>query len=187
MTPLARIFGVVGTEPPDALCAWDERVSEWLKQYQRGTGASELVEIVLAGAVFVFDCVQERVVLAYAVSTLQLMARDGSRIQGLPDVNVGVRKALGPDAKLYDRGHFLGHASGGELDINLFPHERALNRGWSDHGKAFRKLERDAAARTGTFFFHRPEYADDTWIPTVLEFGVLLGGTTWAQGTFLNR
>jgi hypothetical protein len=187
MTPVERIFDAIDAVPPESIRDWDGRVGTWLELYKRGASAAELVEIVLGSAVFIFDCVQERVALAYAVSTPQLMVRDSSRIRGFPDVNVGVQRILGSKAKLYDRGHFLGHASGGELDINLFPHERALNRGWSEDGKRFRWLERTAAAVSGTFFFHRPEYVDDSWIPAALEFGVLRGGASWACGTFVNR
>ena len=56
-----------------------------------------------------------------------------------PDVDVGVNAVLGAEAFAADKGHLLSHASGGELDINLFPHRRELNRGWSEEGKLFRE------------------------------------------------
>jgi hypothetical protein len=94
---------------------------------------------------------------------------------------------LGPDAKPSDRGHFLGHASGGDLDINLFPHARALNRGWPSEGKEFRRLERLAAEQEGAFFFHRPLYRDASWIPSALEYGVLAVAVHSVRGAFANR
>lgn len=136
---------------------------------------------------FVFDHTLERVVVAYAVSIEQLTARDASRMRGFPNVNASVRAALGEKAFAVDKGHFLGHASGGVLDINLFPHRRDLNRGWSVEGKRFRTMERFIAEHPGTFFFHRPSYDDDTWIPFALEYGVLLDGTTWWIERFQNK
>ncbi len=94
---------------------------------------------------------------------------------------------IGPDADEFDRGHFLGHASGGELDINLFPQDRRLNRGWSEEGKLFRKMESHAASHPGTFFFHGAVYADDSWVPDRLEYGVLLDDREWWIETFHNR
>jgi len=48
------------------------------------------------------------------------------------------------------KGNFLGHASGGELDINLFPNGRT-EPGWSDEGKQFRQMERYVADHPGHF------------------------------------
>jgi hypothetical protein len=76
-------------------------------------------------------------------------------MRGFPDVSLSVRSALGERAFLADRGHFLGHASGGQLDVNLFPRSRTLNRGWSEQGKIYRRMERFVAANLGTFFYHR--------------------------------
>jgi len=187
LNPITEIFRAAAAAPPEALREWDTRVSARIEDYACRQSASEIVEIVLGSAVFLFDCVSNRVVLAYGVSTPQLMARDAARIRGFPDVNVQVRRVAGADATPYDRGHFLGHASGGKLDINLFPHERSLNRGWSEEGKRFRQLERLAAENCGTFFFHRPEYVDETWIPASLEYGVLVNGFCWELGLFVNR
>jgi hypothetical protein len=138
-------------------------------------------------AVFVFDHHDERVTLAYAVSVEQLHPRDVARIRGFPDVNFTVRRVLGESAFPADRGHFLGHASGGALDINLFPQHRDLNRGWSAEGKRFRAMERFVAAHPGTFFYHRPIYKDDTWIPALLEYAVLRDGSQWWTDTFHNK
>lgn len=108
-------------------------------------------------------------------------------MRGFPDVNVSVRKVLDDGAFPADRGHFLGHASGGILDINLFPHRRALNRGWSTEGKRFRSMERYVTQHLGAFFYHRPQYDDVSWIPQLLEYGVLLEESKWWVETFRNK
>jgi len=108
-------------------------------------------------------------------------------MRGFPDVSLSVRSALGERAFLADRGHFLGHASGGQLDVNLFPQSRTLNRGWSEQGKIYRRMERFVAANLGTFFYHRPVYDDSTWIPRALEYGVLRADRDWWTAEFDNR
>ena len=134
-----------------------------------------------------FTLMHERVVFAYAVSTPALTRRDGSRIKGFPNINASVKATLGNAAFIADKGHFLGHASGGQLDINLFPHRRELNRGWSAEGKVFRTLEKYVADNPGTFFYHRPIYDDDSWIPATLEYGVLKENKVWCVETFANK
>ncbi len=184
---LEQAFAYVGVEVPAALCDWDSRVGSWYDAYEHAAADAYLTEINLDAAVFTFDLTFERLVLAYAVSTPQLTARDASRIRGFPNVNESVRTALGGMAFTVDKGHYLGHASGGTLDINLFPHRRDLNRGWSADGKRFREMERHVDKYPGTFFYHRPSYDDDTWIPASLEYGVLVDNQTWWVGTFRNK
>ncbi len=138
-------------------------------------------------AIYLFDQTLERVLLAYGISDQQLEARDKNRMGRFPDVNVGVKTTLGDRAFAADRGHFLGHASGGTLDINLFPQRRELNRGWSNEGKVFRKMERFAASNFGTFVYHRATYNDETWIPNVLEYGLLINNNDWWIGSFRNK
>ena len=144
---------------------WEDQVSCWCQEYHCSVSESELSEIDLDLAFFVFDRVAERVVLAYALSTQPLMKRDSGRIRGFPNANDTIQKTLGEGTFRVDKGHFLGHASVGLLDINLFPHRRELNRGWSDEGKRFRKMEKFVSDHPGTFSYHRPQYDDDTWIP----------------------
>lgn len=80
----------------------------------------------------------------------------------------------------------FAHASGGELDINLFPQRRDLNRGWSAEGKRFRRMEKWVAKRPGTFHVHRPLYADESWVPAWLEYAVWREGAWWVE-RFDNR
>ncbi len=184
---LEHMFSYAGVEAPAALSDWDSRTGAWYDSYESAAVGAYLTEINLDAAMFTFDLTFERVVLAYAVSTLQLTARDASRIRGFPNVNESVRTALGDRAFTVDKGHYLGHASGGTLDINLFPHRRDLNRYWSTDGKRFRKMEMHVAKHPGTFFYHRPTYDDDTWIPASLEYGVLVDNQTWWVETFRNK
>lgn len=91
-----------------------------------------------------------------------------------------------PDGTLVDRGHLIPHLSGGEFGPNIFRQHRALNRGWSDQGKRFRAMEREAAAAPGTFYFGHLLYEDDTAYPTEIETGLLRGSHLHVQ-RFCNR
>jgi hypothetical protein len=187
MSALSELFKRANRTLPSALAEWENRVDGWCDGYNAKFPHANLSEINLDLAVFMFDHVSERVILAYALSIEQLTKRDSSRMRGFPDVNVSVRKVVGENAFNADKGHFLGHASGGILDINLFPQRRELNRGWSPEGKRFRKMERYVAEHPGKFFYHRAIYNDETWIPYCLEYGVLCGDTRWWVDTFRNK
>lgn len=169
------------------LADWPERSNELLAEYEDVTPVSEIVQINLDLACFFFDLIAERVVLAYAFSTPSLTKRDASRIHGFPNVNASVQSVMGERAFHADKGHFLGHASGGQLDINLFPQRRELNRGWSKPGKRYRAMERYVAKRPGTFFYSCPIYNDDTWIPDMLEYAVLTEDRGWWIDCFTNK
>lgn len=184
---LDSIFTAAGRAVPQALLAWDDRVNRWCDAYRSEFGPCALVEVNLDTAVFVFDRTHERVVVAYGVASTATGERDRNRMRGFPDVNVGIRANMGGDAFAADRGHFLSHAAGGELDINLFPHRRELNRGWSERGKVFRRMEVYVAAHVGAFHFHRPSYNDLTWIPLTLEYGVLRDDEHWWIESFRNK
>jgi hypothetical protein len=184
---LQAVFASRGATLPSALVNWDDAVEDFIASYEASFGPSEVSTINVDSAFFLFDHGFERVVLTYALSTEQLMKRDSARMRGFPNVNASVRRVLGDKAFVADKGHFLGHASGGILDINLFPQRRELNRGWSEEGKRFRSMERHVAEHPGTFFYHRPIYDDDTWIPSKLEYAVLREGTSWWKDVFLNK
>ena len=187
MSAFLELFRLAKRAVPAALSGWDDQVSTWCLEYGAQFSQADLSEINLDFAVFLFDHSVERVILAYALSVEQLMVRDSSRMRGFPDVNVSVREVLGEKAFVADRGHFLGHASGGILDINLFPQRRELNRGWSPEGKRFRRMERHVAEHVGTFFYHRPFYDDETWIPQCLQYGVLVEDDRWWVEKFQNK
>jgi hypothetical protein len=184
---LSGIFESVRLDQPEALETFEDEVDSWCDEYTAEHSNASLVEIKLNTAVYWFDLVNERVVIAYGISTKPERSRDLGRMRRFPDVSVGVNKALGDRTFAVDRGHFISHAAGGELEINLFPQRRELNRGWSEPGKIYRKMERFAAFHPGTFHFHRARYADDTWLPRTLHFGVLRESSTWWTADFENK
>jgi len=189
---LTQIFNPA--DPPDALFDWERRVSDWCGEYENKFGGAGLSEIKVDTAVFVFDETLGRVVLAYAVSVQQLMKRDSGRMAGFlrgkkdeKTFRQSVKETLKDDTFIADKGHFLGHASGGILDINLFPQRKELNEGHSAEGKQFRTMEKYVADNLGTFFYHRPIYDDESWIPQKLQYGVLKGGKDWWEREFSNK
>jgi hypothetical protein len=184
---LNELYAEVGRGVPALLRDWDANVDEWCASYRAAFVVAELVQIKVTPAIFIFDQTHERVVVAYGLSQRPVHARDENRMRGFPDVNVGVAQVLSESAFDVDRGHFLSHASGGGLDINLFPHRRELNRGWSPDGARFRRMERWVSEHEGTFHFHRPTYDDLSWIPAALEYGVLRDGSEWWIETFPNK
>ena len=184
---LASIFETIGRIMPEALQHFESEVARWCDEYSDEYRDADLLEIDLVTAVYWFDRTLERVVVAYGVSTVPEAPRDTNRLRRFPDVSIGVGRAMGEDAFAADRGHFLSHAAGGELDINLFPQRRELNRGWSSQGKVFRQMERSAANHPGTFHFHRAQYDDDTWIPSSLKYGVLQNDLEWWIEDFVNK
>lgn len=183
---LASIFDRVERAVPAALLDWEGRVDDWCTEYKVGTPAARVLEVDLITAVYLFDQTAERVVLAYGISTLPERPRDKNRMRGFPDVKGGARKLLGEDVVPFDRGHFLSHATGGPLDMNLFPQRRDVNQGRNGWGR-YRSMERYAAAHLGTFQFSRPTYCDHSWIPEQLEYGVLKEDGAWWLETFPNR
>lgn len=184
---LDRIYDRAEREQPAALSRFEETVDLWCDGYSARFADASLIEVDLITAVYWFDQTHERVVAAYGISSSPVGPRDVNRMRSFPDVSVGVTRRLGAAAFAVDRGHFLSHASGGELDINLFPQRRELNRGWSEQGKRFRRMEREAADRPGTFHYHRASYDDDTWIPATLEYGVLRRTGEWWIAQFDNK
>ena len=187
MSALLELFANADRPLPSSLIDWEDQITVWCDEYEASFPQADISEVNLDLGVFLFDHSEERVILAYALSKVQLDKRDTSRMRGFPNPNVSVRKVMNNDAFLADKGHFLGHASGGILDINLFPQRRELNRGWSEEGKRFRKMERYVADHPGTFFYHRAIYDDDTWIPEQLNYGILRDDTEWWTDTFNNK
>lgn len=113
------------------------------------------------------DRPDDRVVAAYGRSRQTEEKRDASRIRGFGQIGDRSRGSM-------DKGHLMAHTAGGSLDINIFPQRSEVNRGRSEEGRRYRKMERYAAAYPGTFMFSRPIYGDDSWTPHALEYGLLL-------------
>lgn len=184
---LERLFSSAGLHMPAALKSFEGEVDSWCDEYAHSHEPCDLLEINLETAVYWFDRIAERVVAAYGISTKPQKPRDLSRMRRFPDVSVGVNRVMGSETYEVDRGHFISHAAGGELDINLFPQRRTLNRGWSEEGKLYRRMERYAAFRPGTFHFHRAHYDDASWIPSTLHYGVLRIDESWWLADFANK
>ena len=133
-------------------------------------------EIVAQGIVSEDQAVGDRVVAVFGISHPRHVKRDKKRMEGF----------LGPSSKVfginYDKGHFIGHAIGGSLDVNLFPQRRDINQGLSARGKVFRSMEEYCLENPGTFCFHRPIYCDRSWHPCMMEFGLLTKeGRFWIE------
>ncbi|HEX7676533.1 MAG TPA: hypothetical protein VF713_00300 [Thermoanaerobaculia bacterium] len=164
----------------------------WLSRYeQMCVGPTNVLVVPAEGFEYLFDYSTEliargllpaspgredRVVVAFGRSVRASAGRPASRIAGFP----------GSDDR-GDRGHFLAHAAGGGVDINLFHQELQLNRGRSPEGRLYRKMERYCATHPGTFCFSRPIYADGSARPAEIEFGVLRADGTFWVGVFDNQ
>ena len=147
---------------------------------------SALHEFQQSGATYLFDLAsaaglpqEDRTVAAWTVTPAAVAERDTAYQRGFP---------LAPraDGSPVDRGHVIPHLSGGEFGPNIFRQDRALNRGWSEQGKRYRALEREAAATPGCVFFAHLIYTDDTAEPWEIETGVWRGATLHVE-RFDNR
>jgi hypothetical protein len=182
-TPNEIDYAALAAERSPTSETWDAFVPEmlepaWLTAYRaQTTWSTEIQEIRLDALVFLFDAAptlkrmpetgDDRLVAVWGRSRLPAQKRDRSRMAGLlPTPRLWSGSGL-------DRGHFVAHDAGGGLDLNLFPQLSPLNRGWSQQGRRWRQMERYAARHPGTPLFVRPIYRDDSWRPSVLEFGLL--------------
>jgi hypothetical protein len=173
----------------------EELPRRWMTDYKEATPRpTNVLSIELGTFFYMFDFVTEleaegvlepgpiredRLVAGYGFSTAKVGGRDAGRMRGW----VGpTEKYLGAGP---DKGHVFGRALGGRVDgleINLFSQARALNRGWSEEGKLFRRMEQHCATRPGTFCYFRPRYPDSLACPASVEFGVLLPeGKLWVE------
>jgi hypothetical protein len=123
---------------------------------------------------------EDRVVVVFGRSQPSHKKRDKNRMKGF----------LGPSSEVfgdnYDKGHFIGHAFGGGLDVNLFPQLRSINQGLSARGKVFQAMERYCSENPGTFCFNRPIYCNHSWRPCMIEFGILTNEMSFWVETFEN-
>jgi hypothetical protein len=146
----------------------------------------EFLELTQECATYLFDAAghlrpggEDRTILAWAVIPATHQPRDTTYQRGYPIPELCAGRAL-------DRGHFIPHSAGGLFGPNIFPQDRALNRGWSREGRDFRHLEDSAAAEPGVIYFVRPIYNDASSFPASLDVGVMHGGNL-VTGFFRNR
>ncbi len=128
------------------------------------------------GAVAFDQRVRDRVVGVLGISLPMRGRRRGSLpkdwVEHPEEIDTGTR----------DKGHFVAHAIGGGLDMNVFSQARDLNRGISEQGKVYRLMERYCYENAATFCFSRPVYDDASSIPRWLEFGLLReDGSLWVK------
>lgn len=153
-------------------------------EYRQACPSAELVEFEHGSATYLFDCAgspqAKRTVLAVAHPEPPAAERDANYQRGYP---LAVRVAGRP----LDRGHFIPHSGSGLFGPNLFPQDRALNRGWSVDGRRYRALE-EAAVRGApdSLFFARPLYSDESDFPEFIELGTVIGSRLEVQ-RFRNR
>ncbi|MBI4649265.1 MAG: hypothetical protein HY738_22380 [Bacteroidia bacterium] len=131
------------------------------------------------GIVPVNPKIESRLIAAFGKSPPPKKQRDDYRLRGW------VGKTETYFGNTWDKGHFIGHSIGGNVDgleINVFLQRRDLNRGWSEAGKRFRKMEEYCFKHSGTFCFNRPIYFDQTSRPAFYEFGILkLSHELWVE------
>jgi len=172
---------------------WEMLPDKWCEKYRKMTPAvTNIIQFNDNGFEFLFDfsselvtkgvipgdqAIEDRVVAVFGRSRPSSRKRDANRMKGF----------LGPSSKVfgnnYDKGHFIGHALGGGLDVNLFSQRMDINRGWSTRGRVFRAMERYCSENPGTFCFLRPIYCDRSWRPCMIEYGLL----TKARNFFVEK
>jgi hypothetical protein len=137
-------------------------------------------EMEALGEVAFDQRVRDRVVGVLGISLPMRGRRRGSLPKGWVEHPEEV------DSSGRDKGHFIAHAIGGGLDMNVFSQARDLNRGLSEQGRVYRLMERYCYENAGTFCFSRPVYDDATSIPRWVEFGLLRGDGSLGVEVFEN-
>jgi hypothetical protein len=157
----------------------------WSDAYRSRVADSLLLEFDDV-ATFLFDQASEagapqadRTIAARGLSRPGRRQRDAAYQRRYPSPEGRAERPL-------DKGHMVAHRAGGEFGPNMFPQDRALNRGWSAEGKRYRSLEREIAATPGMFFFCCLLYADDSDFPAAVELGLLRPGGLHVE-RFRNR
>ena len=171
---------------------------EWADVYKRlSPHQPNIMRITRDGFEYLFDfsselvtqqviakdkAVEDRIVAVHGRSQRVSDKRKDSLMRKHPLGPVDFIRAHSNDYGLsrYDKGHFIGHVLGGMLHINLFPQSKQINRGWSEQGKIYRRMEKYCQTHPGTYCFSRPIYGGFSGHPQVIEFGVLkTDGNLW--------
>lgn len=161
-------------------------IAEVTKHHQSLPACGRLREFEHGPATYLFaersSSNDDRTLLAIGTPERPDSARESAYQRGFPLADiVGGRPT--------DRGHFIPYSAGGLFGPNIFRQDRALNRGWSQEGRQYRRLERQAVS-TGTaqrpIMFVHPTYIDVSDVPAFLAVGVLQGGDLTVQ-VFRNR
>jgi hypothetical protein len=148
-----------------------DAILDWAgAQYRAENPSSSLVEFEHGSATYLFDdagsIAAERTVLVVGRPLSPSGARDVGYQRGYP-----LPDRLG--GRPVDRGHFMPFSGGGLFGPNLFVQDRALNRGWSAEGRAYRALETRAIGSPEALLSVRPVYADHSDVPAHVELAVI--------------
>jgi hypothetical protein len=161
----------------------EEIIYEWVEAYKNDTPAFGTITIQnFRGFCFAIDdgnqlaaakqlegeILESRVVGAFGISKQAADSKNRSVMRRWIGQSSQIFSAYGGS---YDKGHFIAHASGGPIDVNLFPQRSDINRGIGTLGKKYRAMERFVAANSGVLVFSRPIYKDLSFCPNELEFG----------------
>ena len=111
--------------------------------------------------------IEERTIVAYGYSSKPQFER------GINDINMRVDDQRKWADKETDRGHFIAHAIGGNIWVNIFPQRRDINRGASEAGKRYKAMEKYLLNNEGIFCFSRPIYFDFYNRPYLIEYGYI--------------
>ncbi|MDD5363494.1 MAG: hypothetical protein PHN88_15335 [Ignavibacteria bacterium] len=179
--------GLSGMEYEDAVDnLYDSLPVIWADEYKKQSARETNICFIQNGCfVFIFDDLDSpegkglfpadsnydsRLIAAYGTSSQMKRKRDDYRLRGWAGKTENIF------GKEWDKGHFIAHYLGGAVDgleLNVFKQRRDLNRGWSEEGKIYRKMEEFCFQNPDTFFFNRPIYTDNSANPAFLEFGIM--------------
>jgi hypothetical protein len=165
------------TDLPEEHLADPAEIGNWLSWAWSDAYRSQVTDSLLLEfddmATFLFDQASaagapqaDRTIAACGLSRPGHRPRDAAYQRRYPSPEGRAERPL-------DKGHMVPNSAGGEFGPNIFPQDRALNRGWSPEGKRYRALERELVATPGTFFFCCLLYADDSDFPAAVELGLL--------------
>ena len=127
---------------------------------------------------------EDRVIAAFGISTA--VANKLNR-KIMANFRKDTPKLFDRFGAIYNKGHFIAHAMGGPIDINLFPQIAHVNLGRSTEGKMFRSMEKYITSHPGTFVFSRPVYGDFSECPIALEYGYCEANMEMVYKIFPNR
>jgi hypothetical protein len=128
---------------------------------------------------FLFDCVETRTILAYAVTQeVEANTRDNKYHNSYPRRDD------------HDKGHLISHAQGGfEGGPNYFFQRPSLNGRLSPLGHLWRDIETYLSSESGLFAFVRliyPPFSDKD-IPSEVEYGLITRGNQFRSLIFSNQ
>lgn len=160
----------------------DQTWRAYMKRWPDG----ELQRFPFNGSEFWYDTTDDpngresRTVAGWTRVPTSAEPRDASRQRRYP---------IAPDlaARGFERGHLIARATGGGLDVNLFPQAWQVNQGRSEEGRRFRSLERLAAANPGALQLTRLLWTDESNMPTYVHLLVALTDGSVVQDVFGNE